>query len=87
MNEYHGGKRKGAGRPSIGVTKKMAINLRQEDWDKIDQLKLDGHIESVAQYFRTLHEMQYEVIKANEFLEQTKPLAVIRPNHRGFVGR
>lgn len=35
MKNNHGGKREGAGRPSLGITKKVSITLQQEHWDRI----------------------------------------------------
>lgn len=40
VGEYklqHGGFREGAGRPSLGVTKKVSITLPEEIWLKIEQ--------------------------------------------------
>lgn len=35
----HGGKRKGAGRPNLGRTKKCSITLPEEIWEVIDKLQ------------------------------------------------
>lgn len=33
----HGGKREGAGRPSLGTTKKVSITLPDEVWEQIEK--------------------------------------------------
>lgn len=35
----HGGKREGAGRPSLGTTKKVSITLPDEVWKEIDEAR------------------------------------------------
>ncbi|KZN99249.1 hypothetical protein A4244_19425 [Bacillus badius] len=35
----HGGKREGAGRPSLGTTKKVSITLPDQVWEEIYQRK------------------------------------------------
>lgn len=35
----HGGKREGAGRPSLGTTKKVSITLPDEVWQQIEETK------------------------------------------------
>lgn len=35
----HGGKREGAGRPSLGTTKKVSITLPDETWEQIEKAK------------------------------------------------
>ena len=35
MIKVRGGKREGAGRPAVGVTKKVSITLPEEVWEKI----------------------------------------------------
>jgi hypothetical protein len=35
----HGGKREGAGRPSIGITKKISITLPEEIWETLERNK------------------------------------------------
>lgn len=34
--QKHGEKREGAGRPSLGITKKVSITLSEEDWKRIE---------------------------------------------------
>ncbi|PFZ05227.1 CopG family transcriptional regulator [Bacillus pseudomycoides] len=34
--QKHGGKREGAGRPSLGITKKVSITLPEEAWKRIE---------------------------------------------------
>lgn len=35
----HGGKREGAGRPSLGTTKKVSITLPDESWEQIEKAR------------------------------------------------
>ena len=51
----HGGKRDGAGRPSLGVTKKVSVTLPEVTWKKIQQ-EIDSHpdIKSMSSYFRKI---------------------------------
>jgi len=35
----HGGKREGAGRPSVGITRRVSLTLPAEIWEMIDQRK------------------------------------------------
>lgn len=44
------------GRPSLGVGKPVKITLPEEDWTKIEQMIEQGHANSVADYFRQLHQ-------------------------------
>jgi hypothetical protein len=37
----HGGYREGAGRPSLGITKKVSITLPDDIWDEIEREKGD----------------------------------------------
>lgn len=37
----HGGYREGAGRPSLGITKKVSITLPDNIWDEIEREKGD----------------------------------------------
>lgn len=43
------------GRPSLGVTKKVSVTLREEDWEKIQELIQNGHAASFSDYFRQIH--------------------------------
>lgn len=47
----HGGKREGAGRPSLGITKKVSITLPDNIWDEIEGEK--GELTKSA-FFREL---------------------------------
>lgn len=48
--EYkHGGKREGAGRPALGITKKVSITLPDEVWKKIDETRGE---ESLSAFLR-----------------------------------
>ncbi|HDX9577664.1 TPA: CopG family transcriptional regulator [Bacillus pseudomycoides] len=49
MKNDHGGKREGAGRPSLGITKKVSITLSKEDWERIEASK-----KPFSQFFRDL---------------------------------
>lgn len=47
----HGGYREGAGRPSLGVTKKVSITLPADIWNEIEKEKGDL---TMSGYFREL---------------------------------
>ncbi|ANS52166.1 CopG family transcriptional regulator [Bacillus cereus] len=47
--QKHGGKREGAGRPSLGITKKVSITLSEEDWKRIEDTN-----KAFSQFFREL---------------------------------
>ncbi|MEG7824128.1 CopG family transcriptional regulator [Bacillus paranthracis] len=47
----HGGKRKGSGRPSMGVTKKVSVNLPEEVWGLIER-ECEDENKKLAQVFR-----------------------------------
>lgn len=50
----HGGFREGAGRPSLGITKKVSITLPEEIWSKIEQdIKLSDS-KTQSAYLRNL---------------------------------
>ncbi|KAB2429189.1 CopG family transcriptional regulator [Bacillus thuringiensis] len=53
--QKHGGKREGAGRPSLGITKKVSITLPEEAWKRIEDSE-----KSYSQFFRdvTLKELK-----------------------------
>ncbi|MCR8860365.1 CopG family transcriptional regulator [Bacillus pseudomycoides] len=53
--QKHGGKREGAGRPSLGITKKVSITLSEEDWKRIKDSK-----KSFSQFFRELTLKEFE---------------------------
>ncbi|WP_374723674.1 CopG family transcriptional regulator [Calidifontibacillus erzurumensis] len=38
-SKQHGGKREGAGRKSLGITKKVSITLEKEVWEEIEEKK------------------------------------------------
>ena len=50
-NKNHGGYREGAGRPSIGTTKKLSVTLPDEVWKQIEKNK--GEL-TMAAYIRNL---------------------------------
>lgn len=50
-----GGYRPGAGRKAKGIRRPVKINLPQEEWDYIEGLIENEHVESLAEYFRILH--------------------------------
>ncbi|KZR60604.1 CopG family transcriptional regulator [Bacillus badius] len=37
----HGGKREGAGRKRVGITKKVSISLPHGDWERFDEVRGD----------------------------------------------
>lgn len=49
--------RQGAGRPSLGVTKKVSITLSEEMWDKINEDK--GKV-SMSGFLREMIEQRYQ---------------------------
>lgn len=53
----HGGKRDGAGRPSLGKTKKVSITLPDEVWERIDDSKKE---QSMSAFLRELIMENYE---------------------------
>ncbi|MGE6963440.1 CopG family transcriptional regulator [Bacillus thuringiensis] len=53
--QKHGGKRVGAGRPALGITKKVSITLSEEDWKRIEDSK-----KSFSQFFRELTLKEFE---------------------------
>lgn len=53
--DFRGGSRPGAGRKSIGDTKRLSITLPPGEWDKIDKLIQLGHAKNYADYFRNMH--------------------------------
>lgn len=59
LRSNRGGLREGAGRPAMGVTKKVSITLTEEQWEKIDKEKGKG---SYSAYFRDL------VVDMEEFM-------------------
>ncbi|KIO69290.1 hypothetical protein B4065_1463 [Caldibacillus thermoamylovorans] len=42
LKTMHGGKREGAGRPSVGTTKKVSLTLPDEIWEEIEKMKEDS---------------------------------------------
>jgi hypothetical protein len=52
----HGGKRVGAGRPALGVTKKVSITLSEEDWKRIEKIARN----LFSQFFRELTLKEFE---------------------------
>lgn len=59
-----GGKRKGSGRKSLGGRNiKLTLILPEEEWNYIDTLVAERHVDSRAAYFRQLHmESRYPTI-------------------------
>jgi hypothetical protein len=53
-----GGAREGAGRPKIGVSRPLRINLPEEAWKEIDSLIQQGEYDNYSEYFRKLYEMK-----------------------------
>lgn len=49
--KVRGGQREGAGRPSLGTTKKVSITLPDEIWEKIDEAKKE---ETMSAFLRAL---------------------------------
>jgi hypothetical protein len=52
-----GGAREGAGRPKIGVSRPLRINLPEKAWKEIDELIQQGEYDNYSEYFRKLYEM------------------------------
>jgi hypothetical protein len=53
MNQFHGGKRQGAGRPSLGERRSTGIVLPPDQWQKVDEL-LTEECMKMAEYLRDL---------------------------------
>ncbi|MNJ26030.1 hypothetical protein D3C77_204950 [compost metagenome] len=47
------------GRPAIGVGRAVKITMPESDWAKIQEQIDNGHASSVADYFRQLHQAQW----------------------------
>ncbi|RIW27288.1 CopG family transcriptional regulator [Bacillus salacetis] len=47
----HGGRREGAGRPSLGTTRKVSITLPDEVWEEIEKEKGD---QTMSAYLRSV---------------------------------
>lgn len=48
MEEQHGGKREGAGRPKTGITKSISLTLPDEVWGKVEEIKEEEGISQSA---------------------------------------
>lgn len=53
----HGGKREGAGRPSLGTTKKVSITLPDDIWEKLEKEKGE---QSMSAFLRELIMENYD---------------------------
>lgn len=53
---FRGGKREGAGRKPYGVTKKITLMLKDEDWDWIDECVQSGKAGSRSEMIRKIIE-------------------------------
>jgi hypothetical protein len=51
-----GGKREGAGRKPLGITKKVSITLSQDHWDWLGECIDFGHAKSYSELFRQMVE-------------------------------
>lgn len=47
-------------RPRIGLTKKVSVTLPHDEWERIENLIKEGHLKSLSEYFRVLHEHQFK---------------------------
>jgi len=52
-SKNYGGRREGAGRKKIGITRKVSITTKEELWLRIDELIANNQYASVADYIRT----------------------------------
>jgi hypothetical protein len=52
---FRGGKRAGAGRKKMGVSKKVTITLPEVEWEEISEMIKNGHASSLSEYFRLVH--------------------------------
>lgn len=43
------------GRPTIGVARRVAITLPEQDWKQIEETIAEGHVKSYSEYFREVH--------------------------------
>ncbi|MDF1586006.1 hypothetical protein PZ740_06370, partial [Rhodospirillales bacterium YIM 152171] len=50
-----GGAREGAGRPKMGESKSLRINLPEDAWKDIDSWIEQGKYSNYSEYFRKLH--------------------------------
>lgn len=64
--KQHGGKREGAGRKSLGVTKRVALTLPEETWKKIEQDVKDQDIKQSA-LLRNIIENHYKTKLVSHF--------------------
>ncbi|PFV20973.1 CopG family transcriptional regulator [Bacillus toyonensis] len=51
----HGGKREGAGRPTLGITRKVSVTLSEEHWKRIEDSK-----KTFSEFFRELTLEKFE---------------------------
>ncbi|MDI6680029.1 CopG family transcriptional regulator [Bacillus wiedmannii] len=51
----HGGKREGAGRPTLGITRKVSITLSEEHWKRIQDSE-----KTYSEFFRKLTLEKFE---------------------------
>lgn len=65
LKSTHGGKRNGAGRPSLGTTKKVSLTLLDEVWGKIEQRKEELGV-SQSQTLRMMIERYFYLEGDNE---------------------
>lgn len=54
LKHSHSAKKEKAGRPSLGVTKKVSITLPQDIWEKIENDIKDQDLKSMSAYFRKM---------------------------------
>lgn len=54
LKHSNSAKRESAGRPSLGVTKKVSITLPSDIWDKIEKEIKDQDLKSMSAYFRRM---------------------------------
>lgn len=67
LRSNRGGLREGAGRPAMGITKKVSITLSEEQWEKIDKEKGKG---SYSAYFRELVEDMEDIFSGVDIDEE-----------------
>lgn len=65
LKHSNSAKRESAGRPSLGVTKKVSITLPNDIWEQIEkEIKADKELKSTSAYFRRMVLDHYKDLRA-----------------------
>ncbi|MFD2683248.1 hypothetical protein [Bacillus seohaeanensis] len=73
-------KKESAGRPSMGVTKKVSVTLPNDIWDKIQKEIKDQELKSMSAYFR---ELALESVRKGE--KTLKKLLIYKENEEFVI--